>query len=482
MALITVVALGLIFTLLGFALYGLATYEFGQVTYRDESASAFWLAEAAIEHAKGEILKHQQWSAGFDSVPRAEGWYNLTITDTTFNGEPAKYLYAQGYARSPRGGYVERDIEVFAEIRSAGFEYALFSMQDIGCSGNVGVCGLVHSNGGTEYDQPGSGDCFDQLGDSCRGGDDHVSEDFEVLPPGMRTEPSLYPQTTYYYVVGEPTHAAGPGFAYIVRALPAGAAVCADTLQFPSPPLLTVRTASGPVRCMVRDSLDASDGGSVGYAGTFITYQFRNPATIDKIFHWTTGECSLDTRYNDRSVIVNFGEHQVDVAGTNTSWKANLEFDDTPAYDAPIHSTVINSRYTPPGVDPFGQRSLVETANWIGGNNVLSHVRFMPENGLALIIHGISMSGPSQIEIGTPAKPAVFYVTGNIVGSFNANGNVYGTTIVLGSIDKLTGNIDFHYEAGYKPSLPPYLQPFWQNPSGHLEVLLWREVPPKHET
>ena len=69
-----------------------------------------------------------------------------------------------------------------------------------------------------------------------------------------------------------------------------------------------------------------------------------------------------------------------------------------------------------------------------------------------------------------------------ITGSFGANGNVYGTTIVLGSIDKLTGNIDFHYEPGYKPNLPPYLQPFWQNSSGHLEVLLWREVKPRYQS
>jgi hypothetical protein len=487
MALVTVVIMGLVFVIIGMTLFGMATYEFNQATYRDQSASAFWLAEAAIEHAKGEILKHQQWDAGFDSVPRAEGWYNLSISDTTFNGEPAKYLYSQGYVRRPSGGYIERDIEIFAEIRPAGFEYALFSMHDIGCNGNTGVCGLVHANGEAEYDQPGAGDCFDQLGDSCRGGDDHVSEFFDVLPPGMRTEPSFYPNTTYYYVVGEATHAAGAGFAYIVRALaPDGAPVCADSLAIPPPPLMTVRTASGSVRCMVTDTLDASDGGSVTYAGTFITYRFQNPATIDKIFHWTTGECSRDARWDgtpdeNRYVIVNFGEHQVDVS-PSTQWKANLDFDDSPAYDAPIRSSVINTRYTPPSVDPFGEESLVETANWLGGNNVLSHVRFIPENGIALLIHNINMSGPAQIEIGTPAKPAVFYITGSITGNFNANGNVYGTTIVLGSIDKLTGNIDFHYDPGYKPNLPPYLQPFWQNSSGHLEVLLWREVKPRYQS
>ena len=232
---------------------------------------------------------------------------------------------------------------------------------------------------------------------------------------------------------------------------------------------------------MVTDSLDASDIFSVTYAGTFITYKFKNPTQIDTVFHWTTGQCSLDTRYGDDFVIVNFGEYQVDVPGAVT-WKANLEFDDNPAYDAPIQSSVFNTRYTPPSIDPFGRRSLVETTNWLGGNNVLSHVRFIPENGIALLIHNIAMSGPAGIEIGTPAKPAVFYVTGSITGNFNANGNIYGSTIVLGTIDQLGGNVDFHYEPGYQVNLPPYLRPFWQEASGHLEVLLWREVQPKYQS
>ncbi len=482
MALITVVILGLIFSILGFTLFAMATFELNQTTYRDQSASAFWLAEAAIEHAKGEVFKHIQWDAGFDSVPRAEGWYNLTVSDSTYNGKDVTYWYAQGFVRRPDGRFVERDIEVFADLGPAGFEYALFSMHDIIAGGNAGVCGLVHANG--EVDN--GGNSFDpQLDDSCRGGEENITEDFEVLPPGMRTEPAFYPNTSYYYIVGDPAAGPGPGQVWILRALTQTGPVWADSL-LPGAVLHSIRSGNGGVgdiRAMVVGTLDATDGPSVVYGGNSVSYRFKNPTDLNNVFHWTTGKCKRDIRWDgtpdeNKYVIVNFGEY----VDRTTPKFANLDFDDNPAYDAPIQSSVINTRYSPPGVGDFSLTSLVETANWFGGNNVLSHVKFVPENGLALLIHNITMSGPAQIEIGTPAKPAVFYLTGSITGSFSANGNIYGTTIVLGTIDKLVGTIAFHYEPGYQLNLPPYLQPFWQNPSGHAEILFWREVPAKYQS
>src|SRR5262245_33244834 len=147
MALLTVVILGLVFTILGISLFAMSGYEHGQVTYRDQSASAFWLAEAAIEHMKGEVLRQLHWSVGFDSLPKGEGWYNLSVTDTTYDSRPVKHIYSQGYVRRPGGGYVERDIEIIADMNIAAFDYVLFANDDIDAGGNAGVCGRVHSNG-----------------------------------------------------------------------------------------------------------------------------------------------------------------------------------------------------------------------------------------------------------------------------------------------------------------------------------------------
>lgn len=468
MALVTVVIMGLILTILGLSLFGMATYEYNQTSDRDRSASAFWLAEAAIERAKGEIFRQQHWSVGFDSIAAGEGWYKLAIGDTTIDGDSARYIFAQGFVPRMGGrGYVERAIELFGSVGAAAFEYALFSMGNIVARGNPGVCGLVHANG--EVDDGGTS--LEQLSDTCRGGEeDHVSEGFEVLPPAVRTPAQYYPLDTYYYVVGEPAHPLGVGRALIFRALTPGRPVCADSLE----PGAILETIRGGIRVMLKDSLDAADGVSVAYTATHVSYGLSSSAAIDRTFHWTAGECSLDTRYGDQGVVVNFGEF---VAGTTPEWESNLSIDDAPSYPAPISSSVINTRYTSADTSIV---ALTDTDNWTGGNNTLTHVRFMPANGIALIIHGIAMSGPSHLEVGTPDDPALFYVTGSILGNFNANGNIWGTTIVLGTIDRITGNIDFHFHGGYKVELPPYLQPFWQTGSGHLKVLLWREVPPRY--
>ncbi|MCI0637284.1 MAG: hypothetical protein L0206_25715, partial [Actinobacteria bacterium] len=285
MALVAVVIMGLVLTILGMTLFGMATYEYNQATYRDRSASAFWLAEAAIERAKGGIFRSQHWSVGFDSIASGEGWYKLAIGDTTIYGDSARYIFAQGFVPRAAGGYVERAIEVFGAVGAAAFEYALFSMNDIEARGNPGVCGLVHANG--EVDDGGS--ALDQLADTCRGGyDDYVSEGFVVIPPAMRTPAQYYPFHSYYYVVGEPGHAPGAGRALVYRALTPGAAVCADSLAIGA----VLETIRDGTRVMLKDSLDAlQDGVPVLYTVDRVSYGFLTTAAIDKTFHWTAGEC-----------------------------------------------------------------------------------------------------------------------------------------------------------------------------------------------
>ena len=223
MALVAVVFLGMLFTIMGLAVFALSGYEYGQATQRDDSGSAFWLAEAAIEHAKAEIFKDMTWTAGFDSVALSgvdEGYYSLTVEDSSYGGEDATRLFARGFIRRPGASYVERDVEVFAKIGPAALMYAIFSMNCIEAGGNVDVCGLVHGNqcvidGGSAFDSP----------DSCTY-EGALSDSFEVIPPAIRMEPWFYPNTTYYYVVGHPTSTDDPEGAH-------------EALRAPRPPVVS---------------------------------------------------------------------------------------------------------------------------------------------------------------------------------------------------------------------------------------------------
>jgi hypothetical protein len=443
MALLTVIILGLVFTTLGLTLYALASREWAQVRHRDDSASAFWLADAAIEHAKGKLFNDITWDSGF-VAPQAlgEGTYTLALTDSTYGGQPALHMYARGFVPKPSGGYTERDVEVFASVYPAAFEYAIHCMNEIHTSGNVGACGRVHGN-----------DLVDDAGSSldpphgCTTGK-AITEGFVVIPPVIRTEPQYYPNTTYYWVVGKP---AGPFTdALILKADPAGA--------------FTIRT--GHTATQVGTIATNNYTG----AGTPIQYSFNNAADATTMFDWSTGICKRDSAAGHSAVVVNFGEYLQGAA----SKVSNLHF----KADYAIRSTVMNTRlkvYPPPD---SSATALTDSMAWTGGNFTCQQAAFTPANGIALVLHTINDPGNSNITIGTPTSPAVFYITGSIM-KFNANGNMYGTTVVLGNITDMKGNPDFWFNNGYRPNLPPYLNGFWWNgTSGIADILLWREPSP----
>lgn len=451
MALVSVIILGFIFTILGLTLYSMAKYEFGQATRRDQSGSAFFLADAAIEHAKAEIFNDILWSAGFDSVASGEGYYSLAVTDSSFEGEPATHLYARGFVPLPGGGFVERDVEVFAERIAAALQCAIYSQNEIHTNGNVGVCGCVHGNviidaGGSSLEAPG--DCAESGG---------LTDGFEVVPPVLRTHPDYYPNTTYYYVVGKKM--APFDEVLVVRPDPTGP--------------LTMRDGVTTVRQVA--SIPAGAGGAIAQymAGNVIDYQFDDTAEIAAMFDWTTGICLLDVGEGDTDVVVNFGEYLKDGPG----YRSDLEFEDNNTYDSPVLSTIFNTRYT--GADTMNVAALTDSANWTGGNNQLKQIELRPQNGIALGIHTIDMPGPAKIQVGTDEEPALVYVTGSIT-KLNANGYLYGTTIVLGDITSMNGNVDFYYDGGYVDQLPPYLLDSWDwsGISGALTVRVWREPVP----
>jgi hypothetical protein len=104
----------------------------------------------------------------------------MTLTDTTYEGVPARHFYSRGFVPKKQGtGYTERDVEVYAQITPAGFEYAIFSTQSISFLGNPNICGRVHGNDDVQ------GENHIDVDDSCGNGVP-ISEDFVVIPPNLQ--------------------------------------------------------------------------------------------------------------------------------------------------------------------------------------------------------------------------------------------------------------------------------------------------------
>jgi hypothetical protein len=449
----------MLFTIMGLAVFALSGYEYGQATQRDNSGSAFWLADAAIEHAKAEIFNDITWDAGFDSVSLSgtdEGYYSLEVSDMVYNGEDVTRLYARGFVRRPGGISVERDIEVFAKIEPAALQYALFSMNCIDAGGDVEVCGRVHGNecveaGGNSFNQPNACNFESELTDS-----------FVVIPPGIRTEPQFYPGHTYYYVVGKK------------NGLPADSVwvFVPDAVNWTD----NIRTAGG---IRVRKVASIQCGSGTQYLASYfgngkggpnagIDYRF-NTAKINLYLDQANGLFKRDVGAGDQGVVVNFGEF----LNGAPSRVADLDLDDAPAYPAPIVSTIFNTRFVGPDTMIT---DLVDTDNWTGGVTTFRNICFAPTNGFAIAVHSANLPGNANILMGTPLFPCLFYVTGDM-DPFNADGELFGSTIVLGDVDRLNGGPNFNYDPNFIDNLPDYLQQQYGS-SGFTEVLFWREVPP----
>jgi len=422
-ALLTTVVFVFVLLIAGFAFFALVSYEGKAAIYRQDSSESFYLADGAVERARAKFLEDRTWRDGWAAESAGAGEYDLTVTDTTYQGEPAVRLLSKGRVR---GG--ERWVEVFADIPPTGFGLPLLVMGDADVNGNFCLEGQAHVNGDPDF---GPGDVHLKCGSYTSG--------FEILPPPIYTDPAHFPTSTYYYVRGI-TNGFGDHVGHIYDA--AGVDL----------------TQTGAIP----DSLE----GLVDYDAPSKTYtfEFKND-DLETYFDDATGIFSRNG--GETAAVVNFGESALLGGPADVFSRVVFQGDDT------LHTTIINTRFT--GIT---ETDRIDHLYWEGGMTELQQVTFEPYYGVAIIAYDFEKMGSALVNVGTTAWPALLYVT-NDVPVINANFVLIGSFIVLGDfgVPQISGGPDIYYDEGFVDNLPGYLTEDWvEGVSGTMKVLRWREL------
>jgi hypothetical protein len=424
-ALLTVTIFVLVIVISGLAFFAMSSYETEGAMYRQESSEAFSLADGAIERARARFLADRAWRDGWTGEVGGRGTYDLTVQDTTYGGiDDAVQLVATGHV-----GRADRRIEVMAEIPPTSFGLPMLVYENADVGGNLCLeGGSAHVNGDADF---GPNDVHLSCGTYTTG--------FRIIPPPIYTDPDHYPDATYYSVVA--FRNGNQNRAHIYDRYGAN------------------------ITALLGDSLVSVMSANTGQH-TF-TYDFNSATRIDYYFNDATGIFRRQT--GDVAVVVMFGNIPIINNSPDGSWVCNMNIDGDSNSD--IHATIINTRFT--GVtleDRFN------TDRWTGGSTVAYHwITFEPYYGISMIVHDFEQQGTAHCYMGTPAWPALVYVTGN-AEHINSNMDLRGSIIVLGDWTS-TGTPNLQYLPGFIANLPDYLQQDWPaGVSGTLKVLRWREV------
>ncbi len=422
-ALVTVVVFTLVIVLMGMSFFAVSAYETKGAIYRQNSSSAFYLADAGLERTRGKFLEDRTWRDGWSADSLGAGTYDVAVTDTTYPGaEDVVHVLSTG-----RVGIARRAIEVFAVVPPTAYGLGILVLGDADVGGDFCLEGTAHVVGDADF---GPSDVHLTCGD--------YTSDFEVTPPPIYTDPDHFPDATYYYVRG--TRIGGTAQARIFDR---------DGID--------ITTALG-------DSL--VDVTSYNAGQELFTFDFDSHAEIQHYFDDATGVFRRTA--GDVAVVVNFGEAAaIDPPGVNAT--ANLIFDGSSS--TVVNATIVNARFT--GVTEE-QRS--DEAFWMGGLTTVRQIIFEPYRGIALIARDFQKVGGSHTQIGSPDYPALIYITRDVVG-VNSNFELYGAFVVLGDWNS-TGSPHIVFDRGFIEHLPGYLVDDWADGvSGTLRVLKWREMP-----
>jgi hypothetical protein len=423
LALLTVLVFSFVFIVGVMAFFAVASYEANQTEVREHSTRAFYLADGAIDRAKVDLLANGRWDDGYAWTNFDGGSYKLTVNqDTTWNGQPAAWFYAEG-----RFGRTKRDVEVFADIVPPAWEIAILALGDINTQGNICLDGHAHAN--EEMDG-------DNFRDDCPGTFDGG---YTILPPPAYTEPDSFPGATYYYVTAQRTPT--------------------KQLYVKDRNGATLYTYTHPASPHPEITWDINNSQVLS-----IDYRLNGPGphALDD----TVGVFVMQGA--DTAVVINFGEG---TAGKHDV--TNILVQATGNVDAAITSTIINARFT--GITTLDR---LDQDDWEGGElRLRTATAFAPRLCISMIVKSLD-KGNAQVQLGTAQRPALTYIMGDADWS-QGQLSVTGTIIALGDMS-FGGGIDLTYNRAFIGCLPPALRENWPtNVSGEMKILEWKEPPPK---
>jgi hypothetical protein len=419
-ALLGILLFAVVVGLTGLAFFAMASYEFKSAKDRQESSEAFYLADGAIERARGELLVDKSWRGPVASTALGSGTYTLSAVDTVYNGFPAVLLHGEGFV-----GDGARGVEIFGGVKDLLETVAIHASRNIIANGNLNVDGHIHVNGDGYFGPD----------------DDHLKsgtydEGYEVNPPAIHVHPDNFPESTCYRVV--------------------------------------VKNGEGEVRKWDRTSRNYKKVGTappIPVKGGPDVYDYKfsaeqttqwfnqRPGTPNAVFTRDPG---------DSSVVVDFGHPDDTPPGSI----ANLDFQQNDP--VPFETTIINTQFV--GISE-ADRIAPCSSFWKGGNVTFgSKMTWVPRNCVALVTNHL---GPPQGQqpnaqgsLGTLDNPALTYVTGNVEG-IKGQLQIYGVLVSLCDINS-QGGPDVWHDPSILDCIPDGV--LSEDGSGFLHVLEWREA------
>ena len=422
-ALFTVLIFAVVLGIAGTAFFAMSFYEARNAIYRENSSEAFYLADAAVERARGEFVDDGTWRTEEYGTALGNGTYDLVVRDTAVGaGANTVFIYSEGHVAN-----ADRAIEVIGDMKP-GLP-PLLAMRDIDVKGNFCLDGFAHANGEADW---GPNDVHFQSG-NCDG-DGGFTEGFEIKPPRIYTERNKYPTATYYGVNLKTDGAMAWGEIFIT-------------------PDSTVHADPGRL-----DSLTSVANFSFTASGTVFDLAFDN-ADIGHYFDTETGIFRKEPGTN--YVVVNFTEFE-----GAPPYTANIEFH---GLTNSIPCTIINTSF-----QGATDEQRLDWNHWEGGLVKLkTSATFEPENGIAIITHDMDNAN-AQTKYGTPDNPALIYVTRDF-DEASGQMEINGACIVLRNfVSKGGPDITFYPEL--LDRFPDYLKDVQFGTTGVLQIFTWKEV------
>jgi hypothetical protein len=383
-----------------------------------EKVQALFLADGAVERARARLSSEIDWRDGWTNESLGDGTYSLTISDTTINSLAGVKMLADGTV-----GTVRRRLEVVAQTPPADGQYATYAGEDLYVSRHLFVEPGIHVRGTSNIDS-----------DDLRNGD--LTTGPNPSPPRMHTEPSHWPDTTFYRVV----------------------------------PMLSGSTPYAVV--LDRDGNDITSTMSRNIASVMtydsstqtFSYDFTGNSDVSDWFDVDSGVFVKSP--GDGSVVVDFGQ----AAGTAPFLNARSDIYMAGSASVDLDATIINTRFIG---SSDAQRT--DSSYWTGGDVHMSHIDLTPDNGVSIVAHNYSVDGP-RVFMGRNDEPALIFTTADFLSLSNTD-HLNGALVALGNV-RLGRTHHYTFDPDLFSMLPGFMVSTWPGNGGvMLNIVSWREIP-----